>query len=132
MQWDATINGGFTAAKPWLPLGPWLDRNNAARQRREQTSMYQLYRRLIDLRRNRGALLFGRYERVLADGDLLAFTRELEGERILVALNFGDKPIAAGLAAMNGPGGCSCPRPEIAWARRSAAASSCARTRARF
>jgi glycosidase len=82
MQWDATINGGFTTAKPWLPLGRWLDRNNAARQRREQTSMYQLYRRLIDLRRNRGALLFGRYERVLADGTLLVFTREFEGERM--------------------------------------------------
>jgi len=98
MQWDATVHAGFTTAKPWLPLGRSFERDNVARQRREQTSMYWLYRGLIDLRRNRGALLFGRYERVLADGTLLVFTREFEGERILVALNFGGKPIAAGLA----------------------------------
>jgi hypothetical protein len=39
--------------------------------------------------------LFGGYGTVRADMDLLVFTRELESERILVALNFGEEPTTA-------------------------------------
>jgi alpha-glucosidase len=44
-------------------------------------------------------LLFGSYGSVFADGHLLAFTRELGQERLLIVLNFGDEPIATRLAS---------------------------------
>jgi hypothetical protein len=59
--------------------------------------MYQLHRRLIELRRKRTALSLGGYGGVLADGNLLVFTRELGRERILVALNFDGKATAVSL-----------------------------------
>lgn len=99
MRWDSTIHAGFTTGQPWLPLGSAPDESNVANQRCDRTSVHQLYRRLIDLRRKREALLLGPYGRVLADLNLLVFTRELKSERILVALNFGDKPIAAELTS---------------------------------
>jgi alpha-glucosidase len=95
MQWDATPHAGFSATEPWLPLGDISDPHNVAARRREPTSIYQLHRRLIALRRERKALLFGRYGPVQADGDLLVFTRELADERLLIALNLGGEPTTA-------------------------------------
>jgi uncharacterized protein DUF3459 len=54
---------------------------------------------LIDLRRKRAALLFGSYGTVIAERNLLIFTRELGREQLLIALNFGDEPTAASLAS---------------------------------
>jgi alpha-glucosidase len=99
MQWDSTAHAGFSTADPWLPVGGRFAKDSVVDQRRDKTSIYQLYRRLIDLRRKRAALLSGSYGRVLAEGNLLVFTREIGGERILVALNFGDEPVAASLAS---------------------------------
>jgi alpha-glucosidase len=99
MQWDGTTHAGFSTGNPWLPLGGTFDKDSTADQRRDKTSILHLYRRLIDLRRKRAALLFGSYGTVLADGNLLVFTRELGRERLLIALNFGDKPTAANLAS---------------------------------
>jgi alpha-glucosidase len=92
MQWDATPHAGFSTAEPWLPLGDMSDPHNVAAQRHQPTSIYHLHRRLIELRRKRKALLFGRYGPVQADGDLLVFTRELADERLLIALNLGGEP----------------------------------------
>jgi alpha-glucosidase len=95
MRWDASTHAGFSGAPPWLPLGNTRDKHNVADQRRDSASIYQMHRRLIDLRRRRKTLLFGGYGTVRADMDLLVFTRELESERILVALNFGEEPTTA-------------------------------------
>jgi alpha-glucosidase len=99
MQWDAGIYAGFSAAEPWLPVGADLVTHNVAAQRQDPTSIYHLHRRLIALRRERKALLFGRYGAVQADGDLLVFTRELADERLLIALNLGGEPTTARAAA---------------------------------
>jgi alpha-glucosidase len=99
MRWDASAHAGFSGAPPWLPLGNTRDKHNVADQRRDPTSIYQMHRRLIDLRRGRKALLFGGYGTLCADMDLLVFTRELESERILIALNFGREATAAHFAS---------------------------------
>ena len=99
MRWDNTAHAGFSTADPWLPLGSTFDKDSVVDQRRDKTSMHQLHRCLIDLRRKRAALLFGSYGRVVAEGNLLAFTRELGRERLLIALNFGAEPVAAKLGS---------------------------------
>jgi alpha-glucosidase len=99
MRWDASPLAGFSTADPWLPLGDTSDHHNVAAQRCEPTSIYHLYRRLIELRRRRSALLFGGYGAVLANDDVLVFTRELAGERILIALNLGAEPTTARAAS---------------------------------
>jgi len=70
MRWDSTVHAGFTTGEPWLPLVRASDKNDVANQRCDRTSMHQLYRRLIDLRRKREALLLGLYGRVLAEEPL--------------------------------------------------------------
>jgi alpha-glucosidase len=97
MQWDSTTHAGFSSVEPWLPMGGALDQNNVLVQGSNNTSVYRLYRRLIDLRRKCPALSLGSYGSVRADGNLLVFTREYEREHLLVALNFASEPVAASL-----------------------------------
>jgi alpha-glucosidase len=99
MQWDATANAGFSLVHPWLPLADDHQNENAELQRREKTSLLNLYRRLIGLRRSRAALVRGAYHPLHATGDLLLYLREHSDERLLIALNLGGEPLAAKIGA---------------------------------
>jgi alpha-glucosidase len=71
MQWDSSDFAGFSSSKPWLPLADNFREENVATSRDDLHSLYWLYRRLIDLRRNHIALREGSYRPLAADGDLL-------------------------------------------------------------
>jgi len=94
MQWSGATHAGFSSATPWLPLSDeWRERNVAA-QRDEPGSMLTLHRNLLRLRRQREALRRGSYAPVPADSPVLAYLREHDGERLLVAINFGEDEAA--------------------------------------
>jgi alpha-glucosidase len=92
MQWSEEKYAGFSSAPPWLPVEPDYRDRNVASENEVATSLLQLYRRLIALRRKYRALRAGSYRAVIAAGELLLFVRECEDERLLVALNLGDEP----------------------------------------
>ena len=92
MRWDATASGGFTTAEPWLPIGPRARGDSVAEQRGVAGSMLELYRRLLDLRRRELALSLGSFTLLLADGDVLAYARELGGRRFVIALTLAAEP----------------------------------------
>jgi alpha-glucosidase len=89
MQWDASSNAGFTSGTPWLPIADDYTTFNAEVERDDPHSMLTLYRQLIALRQANAALAVGGYGPVVAQNDLLAYQREHQGQRFLVALNFG-------------------------------------------
>jgi alpha-glucosidase len=84
--------GGFTAGKPWLPLGPDNQARAVDMQERDAGSLLQLTRRLIALRASSAALRTGTAEVVHAAGDLLVIERIGETEQLLCAFNLGDEP----------------------------------------
>jgi alpha-glucosidase len=92
MQWDASANAGFTIGRPWLPVQPDFDRANVAAERDEARSMLSLHRQLLQLRRGDPALGRGEYASAHRDDGTVAFVRELEGQRRVVALNFTGAP----------------------------------------
>lgn len=92
MQWDATAFAGFSTVEPWLPLSPDWHSRNAVNLSSDQSSILNLYRRLIAVRRARACLQVGAYEPIVASGDLLLFVRRHGDERMLVALNLGSEP----------------------------------------
>jgi alpha-glucosidase len=90
MQWDASPNSGFTKAKePWLPVADDYRTANVAVQAEDPKSILTLYHRLIELRRSEPALAVGSYRSVPAEGDILAYKREHDATRFIVALNMG-------------------------------------------
>ncbi len=90
-QWDATPNAGFTLGRPWLPVDPAYQTCNVAALRQDSTSILNLYRQMIAIRRRHAALTTGAFRLVGAQEEVLVYDRALDHERILVCLNFGDQ-----------------------------------------
>ena len=90
MAWDPSPNAGFTSGDPWLPLHADWPTRNVASQADDPHSMLTLHRDLLRLRRAHPALSIGTVSLVEAEGDILAYERAHEGERLFVALNLGD------------------------------------------
>ena len=91
MQWDASVNAGFSAAKTtWLPVAPNYPRRNVAAETRDPDSLLNYYKVLMRLRRTNGALRDGAFQLVNeSDKNVLAFVRKAAGGKtVLVALNF--------------------------------------------
>jgi alpha-glucosidase len=99
MQWDTTRFAGFSEREPWLPLPESAKHENVENQQTDRTSFLSLYRRLIALRQSEPALQLGSYRMIYAREDAWLFLRELDDERILVALNFGAEPTAVAFAS---------------------------------
>ena len=92
MQWSAAEHAGFTTGTPWLRLAADWPTNNVEAQSHDAGSMLALYRRLIALRRAQPALNRGNYEALETEGEVLAYARNSEGQRLVVLLNFGASP----------------------------------------
>ena len=88
MQWDDSVNAGFTTGKPWLPLHPDYAVRNAAAQREDLNSVLAFYRALVRFRRRSAALRHGDFLPLPTDAPgSLAFLRRTASERVAVVLN---------------------------------------------
>lgn len=104
MQWSNDANAGFSASRPWLKVHPDYLQRNTATQSADPSSVLNFTRRLIALRRDHPALRQGTFKSIFRSNTrVLAYERELDGERILIYLNFANKinrtclPAGAGL-----------------------------------
>jgi alpha-glucosidase len=91
MSWDSSENAGFTNAKPWLPLHVDWPTRNVARMTEDPQSILTLYRRLLALRRDRLALSVGDFVLLNVEDEILVYERRQEAERLIVALNLGER-----------------------------------------
>jgi oligo-1,6-glucosidase len=92
LQWDASANAGFTSGKPWLKLNPNYHEVNAAQALADPDSVFHYYRRLIALRKANPVMVYGRYALMLAEhAEIYAYTRTLDGDRLLVICNFSGR-----------------------------------------
>jgi alpha-glucosidase len=96
MQWDKSQNAGFsTAARTWLPVPQSATQYNVASERNDPNSIFNFYKRLIAMRRERPALREGSYVAVNRDDpNVLAYLRKTSDgkECVLVALNMSPRP----------------------------------------
>jgi alpha-glucosidase len=94
MQWDATVNAGFSAATPWLPLADDHAQGNVATLEADPGSILALYRALIALRKKSPQLVMGAYQPIAAEGDILLYRRDGDGGALVIALNLGAAPVS--------------------------------------
>ncbi len=95
-QWNATTNAGFTTGKPWLKINPNYQTINAETQEKDPHSPLNYFKKMVALRKSNPVLVYGKY--TLLDKDnpsVYAYTRELDGKKLLVLLNFTTKPAQA-------------------------------------
>ncbi len=90
MQWDKIPNAGFTDGDPWLPIAEDSAEVNVAVQSEDSGSMLAFFRRLLEFRRELPALHKGSYRPIeTGNSAVFAYLREHEGQKVVVALNFG-------------------------------------------
>ncbi|MDG4900498.1 MULTISPECIES: alpha-glucosidase family protein [unclassified Mesorhizobium] len=93
MVWEAGAeNGGFSAAKPWLPVPPSHRARAVDVQEGEDGSVLAAYRSMLALRKRHPALIAGSIRFLEAEGDVLAFIRQHENENLLCVFNFAGEP----------------------------------------
>ncbi|MBS1543819.1 MAG: alpha-glucosidase C-terminal domain-containing protein, partial [Bacteroidetes bacterium] len=91
MQWNDMTQAGFTSGTPWIKVHPNYTSVNVAAETGDSTSCLNYFRTLTKLRKDYPALVYGSYTLLDRNNqDVYAYLRELDGEKILVALNFTD------------------------------------------
>ncbi len=61
MQWDGQSNGGFTTGTPWIRVNPNYKEINAKKQMEDSDSVFQYYKKLIQLRHSMDVVVHGVY-----------------------------------------------------------------------
>lgn len=88
-QWDDSENAGFTTGTPWLKMNPNYKEVNAKEAVADEKSVFHYYKELIGLRKKHDIIVYGSYQLILKDDEqIFAYTRELQGEKLLVITNF--------------------------------------------
>ena len=90
MVWNKDArNGGFSSAKPWLPVPAEHLAKAVDTQEGDAASLLEHYRRFLAFRRAHPALAKGDISFLKADGDTVAFTRREGNEEIACVFNLG-------------------------------------------
>ena len=88
-QWDSTANAGFTTGTPWIKVNPNYKTVNEAAEEKDPNSCLNYFRKIIKLRKDNLILVYGKYTLLDKDNpDVYAYTRDLDGKKLLVLLNF--------------------------------------------
>ncbi|WP_428909894.1 glycoside hydrolase family 13 protein [Niallia sp. Krafla_26] len=88
MQWSNTENAGFTTGTPWLKVNPNYDNINVEAAMKNPDSILHFYKKMILLRKENEALLYGRYDLILKNhNDVYAYTRTWGEETFVIVAN---------------------------------------------
>ncbi len=92
MQWDDSIHAGFTADSPWMRVNPNYKWINVKEQEQDDNSVLSFYKKLINLRKQIPALIYGSYKLLMEESEsIYAYTREYNGETYLIACNVSEE-----------------------------------------
>ena len=98
VQWDASPQAGFTSGTPWIAVNPDYPEVNAAAEVSQPDSVFEHYRKLIELRHNDPVVIEGEFELLLPDHPAIwAFVRRGHDAELLVAANFSAEVVSAAL-----------------------------------
>lgn len=91
MQWNGGQHAGFTRGEPWMRVNPEYHRINAQEDMANTDGIYHFYQRLIALRKQKEAVIYGGYELLLPEHpEIFCFLRRGRFETLLVVCNFFD------------------------------------------
>lgn len=90
MQWNAGANAGFTTGIPWLSVNNNKTEVNVEAAEKDPSSTLNYFRNMAKLRKeHKEVLVYGKYTLLDRENpDVYAYTREGNGEKVLVLLSF--------------------------------------------
>ncbi len=101
-QWDNTANAGFTTGEPWIKINPDYTTVNEAAQAKDPNSTLNYFKNIVRLRKQNPVLVYGKYTLLDKNNpDVYAYTREWEGKKMLIILNFTSKNATLNLQGLD-------------------------------
>ena len=95
MPWDKDkANAGFSTGKPWLPVPADHVVRSVDAENSKPGSVLAHYRETLALRKRHPAMFDGDIQFIENNQDILAFTRETKGERLLFVFNLTREPMS--------------------------------------
>jgi alpha-glucosidase len=91
MPWSSELpHGGFSAARPWLPVPAEHLHFAVDREEKDSDSVLHMFRRFMAWRKGHPALIRGAIDVIESPEAILAFERSLEQERLLCVFNLSN------------------------------------------
>lgn len=90
MQWDDSINGGFSAGMPWLSVNGNYPRINVKRQEDDPGSVLSYYRQLIAFRNGSRVLQEGDFTELYRKNGVYAYRRACDGGALTVVISLAE------------------------------------------
>lgn len=89
MQWDASMQAGFSTGKPWIPVNENHEQINVAAAENDPNSILHYYRKMIAYRKANPSLVYGHFEDLLPQHPyLFVYKRWDDKGTFLVVHNF--------------------------------------------
>jgi len=92
MQWSSEPQAGFTTGTPWFGVNPNYPDINVEESVNNPDSIYHYYKKLIELRKDLPALIYGKYELIAKEhSQVYAYLRKYKEECYAVIVNLLDE-----------------------------------------
>lgn len=91
MQWNDSINGGFSAGTPWLSVNGNYPHINVKRQEDDPGSVLSYYRQLIAFRNGSRVLQEGDFTELYRKNGVYAYRRACDGEALTVVISLAER-----------------------------------------
>jgi trehalose-6-phosphate hydrolase len=89
VQWDDTVNSGFSTGTPWINVAENFGEINVKAALADPHSIFYHYQKLIQLRKDYDIITHGDYQLILPDHPaIFAYVRTWAQEQLLVVSNF--------------------------------------------
>lgn len=93
VQWNESVNAGFSECKPWFYVNENYKEVNVENQENDNNSVLNFYRKAIKLRKELSAVRNGNYKEYgKSSSKVYTYIREDEHQKILVVCSFSEKP----------------------------------------
>ncbi|KAG9093372.1 hypothetical protein FRC07_011473, partial [Ceratobasidium sp. 392] len=100
VQWDDSVHAGFTTGTPWMRVNDNYTTINVKKQENDKTSIMSFWKKMIHLRKDYPVMVHGDFT-LLSEKDerIFAYTREHDGTKALVVMNFSREEVQCKLPA---------------------------------
>lgn len=89
--WNGQNNAGFTKGIPWIPINPDYTTINIEKEMNDEHSIWNFYKKLIELRKKSETLRYGTYQEVLAEHKaIIGYMRKYKNDKVLILINLSD------------------------------------------
>jgi oligo-1,6-glucosidase len=94
MQWNSSVNSGFTNGTPWFTINDNYQEINVENDLSNPDSIFYYYQKLIELRHNCDLVVYGDYEVLdMDDEEVFTYRRRYNDETLLVINNFTNQDV---------------------------------------